>query len=59
MTDLNNASSADLDLVLFEAHAINNKGQIVAMGGPLASVGHEQCASAPPAAFLLTPSHVK
>src|SRR5437868_13660631 len=59
MADLNNASSADLDLVLFEAHAINNKGQIVAMGGPLASVGHDQCASAPPAAFLLTPSHVK
>jgi probable HAF family extracellular repeat protein len=59
MTDLNNASSVDLDLVLFEAHAINNKGQIIAMGGPVASVGHEECAPAPPASFLLTPISAK
>ena len=41
MMDLNNASSADLGIVLFEAHSINDKGQIIAMGGPVDSVGHE------------------
>ena len=68
MTDLNNASSADLDRVLFEAHAINDKGQIIAMGknssdgtmgDMLASPQHEECAPAPPASFLLTPIAAK
>ena len=64
MMDLNNASSADLGIVLFEAHSINDKGQIIAMGkdssegsmgNMLASPQHEDCAPAPPASFLLTP----
>ena len=55
MMDPNNASSADLGIVLFEAHSINDKGQIIAMGGPVTSIGHEGCAPAPPGAFLLTP----
>lgn len=59
MMDLNNADSADLGIALFEAHSINDKGQIIAMGGPVSSVGHEDCAPAPPAAFLLTPSIAK
>jgi probable HAF family extracellular repeat protein len=59
MVDLNNASSADLGIVLFEAHSINDKGQIIAMGGPVSSVGHEECTPAPPASFLLTPTVAK
>ncbi len=59
MMDLNNATSADLGIVFFEAHSINDKGQIIAMGGPITSVGHEECAPAPPATFLLTPTVVK
>jgi probable HAF family extracellular repeat protein len=68
MMDLNNTSSADLDIVLFEAHAINDKGQIIAMGRNsseggmgdiVASSQHEDCAPAPPASFLLTPISAK
>jgi probable HAF family extracellular repeat protein len=68
MMDLNNASSADLGIVLFEAHSINDKGQIIAMGknssegsmgNMLASPQHEDCAPAPPASFLLTPIAAK
>ena len=68
MMDLNNGSSADLGIVLFEAHSINDKGQIIAMGknssegsmgNMLASPQHEDCAPAPPAAFLLTPIAAK
>jgi len=63
MVDLNNESSVDLGIVLFEAHAINDKGQIIAMGegrqitSDTVSGGtaHEDCAPAPPSAFLLTP----
>jgi probable HAF family extracellular repeat protein len=64
MVDLNDASSADLGVVLFEAHAINNKGQIIAMGESNREITidavsgasvHEDCAPAPSAAFLLTP----
>lgn len=56
MMDLNNASSASLGIVLYEAHSINDKGQIISMGGPITSIGHEACAPAPPGAFLLTPT---
>ena len=62
MVDLNEAgSAADLGVVLVEADAINNKGEILAMGIPV----HMQhgttpaqsniCAPAPPSSFLLTP----
>jgi probable HAF family extracellular repeat protein len=65
MVDLNNASSANLGIVLFEAHAINDKGQIIAMGEGNREItidtvsgatAHEDCAPAPPATFLLTPT---
>ena len=64
MVDLNNASSADLGIVLFEAHAINDKGQILAMGDSReitvdtvsGATAHEDCAPAPPSTFLLTPT---
>jgi probable HAF family extracellular repeat protein len=68
MVDLTNASSADLGIVLFEAHSINDKGQIIAMGknssegsmdNMLASPQHEDCSPAPPASFLLTPIAAK
>jgi probable HAF family extracellular repeat protein len=64
MIDLNNASSVDLGVVLFEAHAINDKGQIIAMGegnreitidAVSGATAHEDCAPAPPSTFLLTP----
>jgi len=59
MTDLNDASSAAaFGVVLVEAHAINRKGSILAMGqmhhtgkGP----EDQLCAPAPPLSFLLTP----
>ena len=66
--DLNDASSAALGVVLFEAHSINDKGQIIAMGknsnegsmgNMLASSEHEDCAPAPPTSFLLTPTAAK
>ena len=65
MVDLNNASSVDLGVVLFEAHSINEKGQIIAMGASTregstgdmpGSAGHEECAPAPSGTFLLTPT---
>jgi probable HAF family extracellular repeat protein len=63
MSDLNNAASAGLAVLLVEAHAINNKGQILAMGkaGPESSAGGgsapepDHCAPAPPSTFLLIP----
>jgi probable HAF family extracellular repeat protein len=67
MMDLNNATSADLGVVFFEAHSINEKGQILTMGDSnreittdSASVAslHEHCAPAPPRSFLLTPTIV-
>jgi hypothetical protein len=47
--------------VFVEAHAINNRGQIVVMGSPMhdahgSSEGASQCAPAPPSSFLLTPA---
>lgn len=66
MVDLNNASSADLGVVLFEAHSINDRGQIIAMGGSTGEggtgnmgSGHEECAPAPSGTFLLTPTSAK
>jgi probable HAF family extracellular repeat protein len=59
MVDLNSASSANLGVVLIEAHAINSRGQIIVMGGDVngtpASDFNQHCAPAPPSSFLLTP----
>ncbi len=61
MRDLTSAASVALGIVFVEAHAINNKGQILVMG----SASHHshrsgeaapQCAPAPPSSFLLTPA---
>jgi short-subunit dehydrogenase len=58
IVDLNNTVPTDLGIVLVEAHAINRKGQIIAMGkiahGIMASED-QVCAPAPPLSFLLTP----
>lgn len=58
IVDLNNTRTSDLGMVLMEAHAINRRGEILAMGnmahGTMAS--HSKiCAPAPPSSFLLTP----
>jgi len=59
MLDLNDAASLDSGTVLVEAHAINRKGEILAMGGMdpagMAPDDH-RCAPAPPMSFLLTPT---
>ena len=58
--DLNDAGSSALGIVLVEAHAINRKGEILAMGqldrGGMAPEDHI-CAPAPPLSFLLTPTN--
>lgn len=68
MKDLNNSASMTSGAVFVEAQAINNAGQILVMG----STTHEasvhashgsgdptaQCAPAPPASFLLTPTRI-
>ena len=58
IVDLNDTASAALGIVLIEAHAINRKGQILAMGkmahGTMAAED-QVCAPAPPLSFLLTP----
>ena len=60
MLDLNDAASLAPGTVLLEAHAINRKGEILAMGGMdhggMASEDH-RCAPAPPLSFLLTPTN--
>lgn len=64
MKDLNLAIRADQGLVLVEAHLINNRGQIVAMGARRehstdhvpAAADADVCAPAPPVLYLLTPS---
>jgi len=66
MSDLNNAASANLGVVFVEAHAINDKGQILVMGKATPEVNagggasllgdHDDCAPAPPSTFLLTPT---
>ena len=64
IADLNSADSAALGFVFIEAHAINARGQILAMGQSASdsvmssgmSFEHNQvCAPAPPSSFLLTP----
>jgi probable HAF family extracellular repeat protein len=54
MLDLNDAVSLDPGIVLVEAHAINRKGDILAMG-TLDHSGMTECAPAAPFSFLLTP----
>jgi hypothetical protein len=63
--DLNEAGLGALGIVLVEAHAINRKGEILAMGqfdhggmdhGGMAPEDHI-CAPAPPLSFLLTPTN--
>ena len=65
MVDLNSATSANLGVMLIEAHAINSKGQIIVMGRDMhegdmdsapGSGDNQYCAVAPPATFLLTPT---
>jgi probable HAF family extracellular repeat protein len=61
MRDLNGAAPVNFDAVFVEAHAINNRGQIVVMGSPMhdahgSSEGASICAPAPPSSFLLTPT---
>jgi probable HAF family extracellular repeat protein len=60
MRDLNSVASAGPGVVFVEAHAINNAGQILVMGGAMhdahgSSEAASQCAPAPPSSFLLTP----
>ena len=64
MRDLNSAASAALGVVLIEAHAINSKGEIIAMGrriheadknSSMTSGATQYCAPAPPSIYLLTP----
>jgi probable HAF family extracellular repeat protein len=60
MRDLNSAASMTSGAVFVEAHAINNAGQILAMGSPMheshmSGEAASHCAPAPPSSFLLTP----
>jgi len=63
MRDLNSAVPVNLGAVLVEAHAINARGQILAMGqsasgstmnDAMSSEHNEVCAPAPPSSYLLT-----
>ena len=61
MRDLNSAASVASGAVFFEAHAINNTGQILVMGSAMhgshgSGEAAEQCAPAPPSSYLLTPA---
>jgi probable HAF family extracellular repeat protein len=60
MKDLNDAAAATLGVVFFEAHAINNTGQILTLGSAThhSHAGPEapQCSPVPPSSFLLTPA---
>ena len=61
--DLNSEASLPFGVVLLEAHAINNPGQILALGMNTHEHGADEepadgkppCAPAPPSSFLLTP----
>jgi len=66
MQDLNDALMNAVGVVFVEAHAINNKGQILVMGTERDEAGmsdqthahqHNVCAPAPEATYLLTPAH--
>lgn len=54
MRDLNSAASADLGVVFIEAKAINNLGQILAVGKSTEELKAD-CAPAPPSTFLFLP----
>ena len=60
MRDLNGEASLTFGVVFVEAHAINNRGQILVMGIQYARPWKWRtlctCAPAPPSSFLLTPS---
>jgi probable HAF family extracellular repeat protein len=61
MRDLNSAASVTRGVVFVQAHGINNRGQILVMGGAAhesSGDGHATlgCAPAPPSSFLLTPA---
>lgn len=57
--DLNSEASLPFGVVLLEAHAINNRGQILVLGMNMhehePDEGPAPCAPAPPSSFLLTP----
>ncbi len=60
MRDLNSAASMTLGVVFVEAHAINNRGEILVMGSPTheshgSGEAAPQCAPAPPSSFLMRP----
>ena len=57
IVDLNTTGPNDLGIVLMEAHAINRKGEILAMGrsAEAADMKGHYCAPSPPLTFLLTP----
>jgi probable HAF family extracellular repeat protein len=61
MRDLNSVVSSTSGLVFAQANAINNRGQILVMGGPTheshgGAEAAPQCAPAPPLSLLLTPA---
>jgi probable HAF family extracellular repeat protein len=61
LRDLNSVVSSTSGLVFAQAHAINNRGQILVMGGPTheshgGAEAAPQCAPAPPLSLLLTPA---
>jgi probable HAF family extracellular repeat protein len=61
MRDLNDSASVTSGAVFVEAHAINNRGQILVMGSAMhesngSSEPAPQCAPAPPSSYLLTPA---
>jgi len=64
MVDLNGADSINLDAEFIEAHASNEKGEILATGrilhemnmsGLMVASDPQKCAPAPPSTFLLVP----
>jgi len=59
IVDLNDTGlTGTLGIVLVEAHAINRKGEILAMGNMVhgtMAFQNKVCAPAPPLSFLLTP----
>ena|SRR5437899_2226848 len=61
MSDLNSAVSPTSGVMFVQAHAINNRGQILVMGSAMhesngSGKAAPQCAPAPPLSFLLTPA---
>ena len=58
IVDLNHASSMTLGIAFVEAHSINSKGEILAMGkvsDAMGSLDHQLCAPTLPSSFVLTP----